>query len=129
MGFRRSKREVAGLRKWKQFIIEHFLLTQEIDLPTEIIEDEYNWTDILAYGYPESARTGSFYVKDLNPELYQKFLSLVEKYFEAGFAYIEPFALTEPDRTRLRQRFDPNATYLKYLGRERELEADEEEWA
>lgn len=123
MAFRRKKENVASQRQWQQFMADNVDRVRAIGLPPGIVADEELWRDVLCYGWAEGAGpedisdtiTTGFHVSRLSQNEYQILASLAERYFEAGFAYLEPQALHDDDLLRLRGKFDPDGTQLKYL--------------
>ncbi len=121
MAFRRNKENVISKRQWQQFMVGNVDGVQAISLPPEIVADESLWRDVLCYGWAEGAGpaaisdtiTTGFSVSQLSQSEYQILASLVEHYFESGFAYVEPEALRKDDCSRLRLLSDPSANAPK----------------
>lgn len=116
MAFRRKKENVASQRQWQQFMADNVDRARAIGLPPGIVADEELWRDVLCYGWAERAGpsdisdeiTTGFHVSRLSQSKYQTLVLLAERYFEAGFAYLEPLSLRDDDRSRLRARFGPD---------------------
>ena len=104
MGFRRKREEVTTQHKWIQFVSDHVNSFRNLGLPEMVSDDHEYWRDVVYHGYPEQHQQNgpsiipSCDFTNADSSKMAEFVRLLELYFEAGFAYLDPEFLKWLDR-------------------------------
>ena len=81
--------------KWKKFKQEQSKLIAVSGLPLDYIEKENIWIDFLMHGYIDHHKDSvGFSIDDMTKNENYNFKKLIDIYFESGFEFFIPMALT-----------------------------------
>src|SRR5579884_2634053 len=107
MSYRKTKTATQSKKSWKQFIANNNELILKTGLPEIVLQTEEHWDDFLMHGYLDHHNDPfHFNIDKLDKSEYQSLKELVAKYFEAGYLYYTPIALSAADQQQLAARFD-----------------------
>lgn len=104
VGFRRSPDRIAAARNWQRFVENNAHVISAAAVPPAATACIENWNDFLTHGYL-AGDPGQFTVDQLAPLGYQSLVELVSNYFNAGYEFYAPMALSAEDRAALSARF------------------------
>lgn len=91
MSFRKNNREEkAEKRKWEAFCQTNWELIERTDIPLTTIETLDRFYDLLMHGYldhhDDPLKFSLHRLQRSDPERFELFKELVDRYFEAGFS-------------------------------------------
>jgi hypothetical protein len=104
VGFRRSPDRIAAARNWQRFVENNSRVIGATGLPAAATASIENWDDFLMHGFLASD-PGRFSVDQLTSQQYHSLAELVSNYFQAGYEFFTPMALSIEDQDALRARF------------------------
>ena len=94
--------------EWKKFKQEQSSLIESSGLPLDYTQKESIWIDFLMHGYIDHHKDEIGYsVDSMNKREYENFKELINKYFESGFEYFVPMALSNlKEQNVLREKYE-----------------------
>src|SRR5262245_51504606 len=106
MAYRRSPSDVVADRAWPGFVEKNRALFDNAGLPLLAARSAAHLADLLTHGiFDHHADPTHFSTDSLSDAQYRSLLSLATRYFEAGYGWFTPMALSTRDQKRLERRF------------------------
>jgi hypothetical protein len=104
MSYRRKSETAEELRQYKAFCRDNFHLIEQIGLPSLVVEDYDAFIYFLMHGGTWPHAPISFGLENLTQEQRQAYLLLLDRYFDAGFAYPGLMGLTQAERSEVERK-------------------------
>lgn len=94
--------------KWKKFKQEQSSLIESSGLPLDYTQKESIWIDFLMHGYIDHHKDEIGYtVEEMAKNEYENFKKLIDKYFQSGFDYFIPMALSNlEEQNVIREKYE-----------------------